>query len=140
MACLYDKEEGSQSKGNVMDEPGWKLENNTVTVSLPTTPACSLAFSTTEVDKVIENLGLYRNHMLPPVPIAYDAGRPVTAALDPAWRIDQDLMSGETVLHLRDPRFGWLHFKLPAHEAEKMGHYLTMHARDKPMRGVGGRG
>jgi len=39
---------------------------------------------------------------------------------------------GNTLLHLRDPRFGWLHYMVPREEARKLARVLQAHVDTPP--------
>jgi hypothetical protein len=56
----------------------------------------------------------------------------VNAVLDPRWYSEPDALLGESLLHIRDPRFGWLHYALPRESARALGILLVHQADDVP--------
>jgi hypothetical protein len=109
-----------------MTGPNWKLEDDvkTVTLSLPTTPPAALQMDALGIDGLLENLGDFRALMQPEVPKTFPMGQMVDAIPDPAWVTEPDAMLGNTVLHIRDPRYGWLHYVIPREEARKLASVL----------------
>jgi hypothetical protein len=103
----------------------WKLEDDYqhVTLSLPDQDI-KLVFDVPAVDEVLQNLGDFRGNMKPEIPKTYAMGQKVKAINDPAWVTELELMQGNTLLHLCDPRYGWLHYSIPREEARKLAQYL----------------
>ena len=62
--------------------------------------------------------------MKPEIPMTYAMGQKVAAIPDPAWVTEAELMQGNTVLHIRDPRYGWLYYMIPKEEARKLVGFL----------------
>lgn len=110
-----------------MSGPNWKLEDDykTVTVTFPTDPPVALQFDTNGVDEILRNLGEFRARMKPDIAPKFALGQKVGAIGDPVWATEPDLMRGHSLLHLRDPRYGWLHYLLPPHEAAKLATFLN---------------
>jgi hypothetical protein len=110
-----------------MSGPAWKLEddNQTVTVTFPTDPPVALQLDADRVDEILRNLGEFRARMKPEFASKHALGQKVGAIADPAWATEPDLMRGHSLLHLRDPRYGWLHYLLPPHEAAKLATFLN---------------
>ena len=117
-----------------MAGPNWKLEDDlkTVTVTFPTNPPVALVFDASGVDNLLLHLGDFRASMTPKFQSAFAVGQKVSVVPDPAWTTEPDLMQGHSLLHLGDPRYGWLHYLLPPHEAEKLGRLLQMQAASLP--------
>ena len=117
-----------------MAGPNWKLEDDykTVTVTFPTKPAVALKLSVSDVEEMLKNLGKFRAAMKPEIPKDYALGQKVTAIRDPAWKTEADLMSGGSLLHMRDPHFGWLHYMIPKEEAKKLVGYLQTQVETPP--------
>jgi len=110
--------------------PTWNLNaDGTVTVAFPSEPPVGLVLPLDEVVQMLEKLGEYRELMQPPVAATYSPGQPVSAIPDPAWFVEGEMMQGQSLLHLRDPRFGWLHYLLPRNEAERLGRLLVEQAQ-----------
>ena len=117
-----------------MTGPSWKLEDDleTVTISFPSNPPVALKYKHPEVAEMLQNLGEFRAMMKPEVPHKFAMGQKVLAIPDPAWVTEPDIMLGASLIHLRDPRFGWLHYLLPPHEARKLGEFLIKQADTVP--------
>ena len=113
-----------------MSEPEWKLEDGykTVTVTFPSDPPVALRLDVGAVEEILRNLGQFRDQMKPAVAPTFAMGQKVGAVPDPAWVTEADLLRGHSLLHLRDPRYGWLHYLLPPHEAQKLGELLQKQA------------
>jgi hypothetical protein len=109
-----------------MSGPNWKLEDDykTVTVTFPTDPPVGLKLDAAGVDDMLENLGEFRANMTPGVPDTWAPGQTFGAVPDPRWVTEPDAMMGNSVLHIRDPRYGWLHYMIPREEARKLIGYL----------------
>jgi hypothetical protein len=117
-----------------MSGPNWKLDEDgkTVTLTFPTEPPVALKLDAVQVDDLLRNLGIFRGSMKPEVPTKYALGLKVEAVPDPAWMTEPDLMLGDSLLHIRDPRFGWLHYLIPKTEAKKLAEFLQTQANAPP--------
>ena len=104
----------------------WKLEDDykTVTLTLRTVPSTVLKFDVAGVEEILKNLGDFRAHMPPEIPKAFSLGQKVESVMDPNWVTEPEAMVGNSLLHLRDPRFGWLHYTIPREEARKLAEIL----------------
>src|SRR5687768_14456056 len=114
-----------------MSGDNWHLEDDRkgVRVTIPTEPVpCTGLFETARVEFLLRKLGEFRALMIPEVPRTFAMGQKVEAVADPAWVTEPDAMLGHSLLHIREPRFGWLHFVLPPHEAKKLAEYLLRQA------------
>jgi hypothetical protein len=109
-----------------MAGPNWRLEDDYehVTLTLPTDPPTEVIFNTETIQDMLQNLGDFRGGMKPEIERTYALGQKVTAIPDPAWTTEPDLLMGNTLLHIRDPRYGWLHYLIPREEARKLAGYL----------------
>ncbi len=109
-----------------MRAPDWKLDDDlkTVTLTFDTEPRVSLKLAVEAVEDILAHLGEFRGAMTPEVKRDWVPGRKVQAVPDPRWYTEPDLMRGDSLLHIRDPRFGWLSYLLPREEARKLGQYL----------------
>jgi hypothetical protein len=112
----------------------WNLEDDrmTVTVTFSTEPPVSVGIDTAEVEDIVLNLGRFRSFMLPETPAEPLTDRMVDAHPDPHWRVEAEIMTGDSLLHIRDPRFGWLHFLLPRESARLLGETLVSQADAPP--------
>ncbi len=113
-----------------MRAPDWKLDDDlkTVTLTFDTEPRVSLKLGVDAVEDILANLGEFRGGMSPEVKRDWAGGQKVRAVPDPRWYTEPDLMRGDSLLHIRDPRFGWLSYLLPREEARKLGQYLIEQA------------
>jgi hypothetical protein len=73
-------------------------------------PAAVCIKSTAVVESDIAVLGLARTRLLPAVPESWPGGRVAGCYRDPAYSIEHDALAGDVLIHLRDERFGWLHY------------------------------
>jgi hypothetical protein len=113
-----------------MDRLRWLLDKDgrAVTLTLPTDPPVALRLNSAQVDDMLRNLGDFRASMAPPHDTAWQPGRRVVAEPDPCWLTEPEILMGNSVLHVRDPRYGWLHYLLPRHAARELGSQLIAHA------------
>lgn len=113
-----------------MAEPNWKLDEDlkTVTVTFPTDPPVVLKLNAAGVDALLHGLGGLRMQMEPQPPPDFATGQQFVAARSPNFVTEVDEFQGHSVLHLRDPRFGWLHYAIPNEQARKLAVSLAMQA------------
>ena|SRR5947208_51405 len=114
--------------------PNWKLEDNlkTVTITFPTTPSVALQLTLSDIEDMLKNLGNFRALMQPPVASDFSLGQTVLSIPDPRWVAEPDALLGNSILHLRDPRFGWLHYLIPRETAKKLSDVLKNQAESPP--------
>jgi hypothetical protein len=117
-----------------MSGPNWKLENSleTLTITFPSTPPVAIQWKAPMVDEHLQKLGKLRAGMRPEIPKTFAPGQLVGAVSDPAWVTEPDAMLGRTLLHIRDPRFGWLHYLIPKEKARKLAGLLQAQADAEP--------
>lgn len=108
------------------NSPQWSLDEDGlhVTVIFPTDPPVGFKMTANAVDSFLKRLGDYRMQMEPTVAQALEPGSPAIAINDPIWMTELDLLRGQSLVNIRDPRFGWLHFLVPPDEAESLGNLL----------------
>lgn len=113
-----------------MSGMNWKLsdDHGTATMTFSTDPPVTLHLDAFAMDDLLKNLGQFRGLMKPEHAKQWLPGQRVGAIPDPAWYTEQEIMTGDTLLRLRDPRYGWLHYRIPRDEARKLAHYLQIHA------------
>lgn len=115
-----------------MSEQNWKISDDrkTVTITFATEPPVDLTFNTADLEQVIHSFGVFRVNMEPEVKreINIPPGQKLEAVPDPMWVTEPDALLGNSILHLRDPRFGWLHYVLPREESKKLGELLIKQA------------
>ncbi len=115
---------------NNSDEPQWELDDDlrTLTITFPTDPPVALVLDAASVSQLIDGAGEIRAEMPPPHQENWKGGQMVNAVLDPRWHSETDALLGESLLHIRDPRFGWLHYALPSQSAKALGTLLILQA------------
>ena len=116
---------------NEDDEPLWELDQelSTLTISFPTDPPVALVLDAAAVSELIEGAGQVRAKMATPHSEDWQAGQMVDAVLDPRWYSEPDALLEESLLHIRDPRYGWLHYALPRQSAKALGKLLLRQAK-----------
>jgi hypothetical protein len=124
-----------------MDRLKWLLDKDgqALTLTLPTDPPVALRLDAAQVDDMLRNLGDFRAIMAPAHDKEWLPGRRVVAEPDPCWSTEPEVLMGNSILHLRDPRYGWLHYLLPRDAARDLGSSLVAQA-DKPPQGPSSRG
>jgi hypothetical protein len=117
-----------------MSGPNWKLEDDlkTVTVTFPTQPLVVLKLSVADMENMLEHLGAFRALMHPPREPSYAPGQKCECIPNPAWLTEPDALLGNTLFHLRDPRFGWQHYMIPREEARKLARVLQNQVDSPP--------
>lgn len=112
-------------------------QDGTVSFTIRLDSQSQRAINAQDVAALIEALGELRPSLQPPIPMDLPAGpRKVNAIPDPRWYVEPEMMEGNSLLNMRDPRFGWLHYVLPRNEARKLGELLIRQA-DSPAPGSG---
>ena len=117
-----------------MSGMNWKLEDDykTVTLTLPTDPVLQLKLSVEVVEEILKNLGDFRGAMKPEIAAQFPMGQRVEAIPDPAWVTEPNFLTGDSLIHIRDPRYGWLHYLLPRNEARHLAETLGTQADAPP--------
>jgi hypothetical protein len=109
-----------------MSDRNWNLEDDlkTVTLTVSSVPAVQIKLDAAGIDDLLKNLGNFRGAMKPEVPIKNPLGQKTKAVFGPAWATEPDIMRGDSLLHIRDPRYGWLHYLLPRSDAANLAKHL----------------
>ena len=117
-----------------MTGPEWRLDGDrqTITVTFPTVPRVVLKLDAAQVDKMLENLGHLRAVMQPGHAPNFAPGQKVIGVRNPRWLAEPDMMQGDSLLHLRDPWFGWRHYLFPREEATKLACVLRNQVEAPP--------
>jgi hypothetical protein len=117
-----------------MEGPNWKLNDDrqTVTLTFPSTPPVALQLMVQQIEDLFLNLGHFRANMLPPVEADFALDQKVAAVSDLRWFTEPDALLGQSLLDLRDPRFGWLHYLLPKESALSLGKILQAQGESLP--------
>jgi len=103
-------------------------DKTTVRIVVPSEPQVTLSLDAAHLDMFIKALADARGALLPEHPMDLAPGTKVNAVTDPRWSTAQEPLTGGSVLHLRDPRYGWMHFVLPRHEAARLGKLMQLQA------------
>jgi len=116
----------SQGKNDRMTGLEWKLDSDrrALTLTVSTNPPVVLTLDAAQTDEMLENLGRFRAAMTPGHSATFAPGQKVVCARNPAWLAELDMMQGDSLLHLRDPHFGWRHYLIPREEAKKLADVL----------------
>ena len=114
-----------------MTRPTWKLteDRKSVIVTFSGNPSVALHLDVDAVDSWLVQLGACRSRMEPQPANRWKAGQRVTAIVEPNWTAELDIMQARSLLHLRDPRFGWLHYLLTPANASKLAALLDKQAK-----------
>ena len=94
-----------------------------VQVSLPGTGA-TFELDAAGLDHLIDRLGALRAGMRNQHPSAWPRRGFVDAIYNPPWYSEPELLQGNSLLHIRHPGFGWLHFSIPKPAAAKLAEFL----------------
>ena len=107
----------------------WKSAANsdTVTVTFQGDPPIKVELDVEEVDDVIRSLGEMRALMQPEHSI--DAPVDSNAVFNPRWVCEHEPVLAHSILRVRDPRYGWLHYVIPRDVGDDLAATLTSHQR-----------
>lgn len=100
-------------------------ETQTVTLSDETNPAAVLEIDAAQLEQLLQGLGEMRTRIEPRVEAEWQPGRSVQAITNPRFSAEVPKDKDFTVLHLRDPRFGWLHYAVPLPECGRLAEFLA---------------
>ncbi len=110
-------------------EAVWRIIGPAIrSLTFDTEPRVSIRLDVDAVDEALAKLGEFRGAMTPEMKKDWVQGQKVKAVTDPRWFTEPELMRGDSLLHLRDLRFGWLSYLLPREEARRLGQYLIEQA------------
>jgi hypothetical protein len=103
----------------------WKLDDpQHVTATFPSANPTSITFDVDGVDNILQNLGRFRADMSPEISRGLAEGTVVFPVVDPIWQTQMDPKTGNIVLSIRDPRYGWLSYAIPRESGRKLGFSL----------------
>jgi hypothetical protein len=97
-----------------------------------------LKFDAALAERLIYELGWFRAALQPEVPQlpeAFPPGSPFRAERETTWATSLDAF-GDVVVHIRDPRFGWLNYVMSAETARAYGEKLIERADSAPRAGT----
>lgn len=101
------------------------LSGDRMTVALDFTGAPPLNLDVALVEELQRRLGEARAGMMPEVPALVTVDAPFSAVSSPRWVISPAGIPGGSLLNIRDPRYGWLHFLIPAEDGRKLLDFFT---------------
>jgi len=109
---------------------GELLPNGTLKLTMSTAPGnlSVLIVDTAGVEKIISSLGELRAAMKPEVPHDRPTGETARILFDPRWSTELEMSQGNSFLHVRDDRYGWLQYVLPKHEVKRLAGFLEAQA------------
>lgn len=84
----------------------------------------TVVLDTSATSNLLTKLGRARSDMIPSVAAKQPAEPLVRAVPDPVIEVEGEAMESLTLLNLRDPRFGWLHYSLKPEQARQLGEAL----------------
>ena len=105
-----------------MGSPTWELDNDatTVTITFATEPPTRLKLDLAAVGDFLKALWSVRTAMMPEIVRELPPAPRWVALRNPIWFADPGGWDGDSLLHLRDPGYGWLRYYLiPRDEAGK---------------------
>src|SRR5262249_23027629 len=104
-------------------------DGRSLTIRLPGDPAVEWRLSAAATDTLLESLGRLRARLKPEVVSQFRRGHKGDSGVeDPRWVLEREALRGDPLLHIRDPRFGWLHYLIPAAEALRLSDGLRAQA------------
>jgi hypothetical protein len=106
-------------------------------LDFPSSPPVRLSLDSAGVDSMLAMVREGRAMMTPEHPRAFALGQTVQGVVgDPAWMTEPELLNRDSLLHVRDPGYGWLHYVIPSPEVQKLVELLSAQvawkADDKP--------
>jgi hypothetical protein len=110
----------------------WKSSGDvdTVVVTFNADPPIRVEFDAVELDEALTNLGEMRALMQPEHPA--EPPELVATVFNPTWVCDSEPVLAHTVLHIRDPRFGWLHYVIPRDVGDELAAALIAYRSGQP--------
>lgn len=109
-------------------------DKQSVTMTFASNPPVSIRWSTADLEKMLGQLGKLREIMQPEVPNEpFPMGQVVAVIRNPTWTAEPTRGESDSLLHLRHPSYGWLHFFLPNSEARKLGDELVAESKSRAL-------
>src|SRR4051794_1564271 len=103
-----------------------KEDRTAITFTFRLTPSVTVNLDVLGVEELLRNIGEMRSRMIPPRLFSDPRGKKVEkAVVNPSWAAEPEIMQGNALLHLMDPRFGQLTYMLPRPEAARLGRLLV---------------
>lgn len=83
-----------------------------------------------QLDKLIKSASEIRSKRPNPIDIEFPTANVTKPVVDPIYRVNLDRFSGRTLICLRHPGFGWIHYIFPAKERDVLIDMLSKHRRN----------
>lgn len=118
-----------------MFRASWKLSSrdvDTVTITFQATPPFEVELDADEIDSLLNSLGELRAMMQPAHPLYFTKHQDINFIVDPRWAYEQEPILDQSVLRIRDPRYGWLHYVVPHDAASRLAEALAAQANPPP--------
>jgi hypothetical protein len=132
LLCSMSTSAQTSPSGGPQSSINWNVseDHRSVILSVNATPTAT--YDAVQVEGILAGLGQVRASMLPAYPDHYELGQPnIQAARDPG--LATELASdGHTLIHIRDPRYGWLHFAISREAAGKLAAVLQRQVDNPP--------
>ena len=109
-------------------------DRTTVRIALPGEQPVALQLDTAGLEGLMRGLAEIRAEMQPAVPPQWATGQAAAGTRSPAFVCEAEALHGGSLLHLRHPGYGWLHFAFPAAVARKIGAFLVRQANTERVR------
>jgi len=108
----------------------WSVDaqRRSATITFKSDQAFTVTLEVAAVEGLLQAFGLMRGHLLPEPPREFALGTLSEALRDPIINTELDLKEGGSLIHLRDERYGWLHYLLPRDSARELGRLLQAQA------------
>jgi hypothetical protein len=124
------------------DQFEWRVSEDRKTASLvaPTDPPIVMSFTADLLDGLLKSAMEVRAALSPPHAADFAPGQTVQAIENPRVVSELDTRTGRSLLHIRHPGYGWLHFLLPKDHAAKLAELLRKQVERPPQPSSNGRG
>ena len=113
-------------------------DRRSASVTMLGDPPFISSMDTATVETALSSLGLVRSGMLPEIQAKWDDGQLTPGCQrNPLCSLEIEALTGDSLLHIRHPQFGWLHFIIPKGEAIKLGQRLVAQGTAPPTKAAG---
>ena len=109
---------------------GWAVKMTLPAAAVPGAATIKLELDAEAIDALLRDLGRLRQQLPVEQPRELDTSGLMYGVLDPAWRLNREVMAGYAILSLRHPGFGWLSFALPHLWANTIGRMLVAQGQE----------
>ena len=109
-----------------MPKTSWKLSGHvdTVTITFQAGRLFDVELDADEIDGLLKNLAELRAMMQPAHSFDFAKDENTDFIVDPRWEYVDEPLLDQRVLHIRDPRFGWLHYVISDDSARRLAEAL----------------